>query len=162
MHWIPIGQSLVLIFVANGVPFAAKLLLGSRLDHPVDLDAVGIDGHPLLGRSKTIRGLILSLLITAALAPAIGLSWTFGLSIAGSAMAGDLLTSFLKRRLGMPSSSSAPVIDQLAECLFPTMVCILQLGLNFIDMLVIIATFISSDILLAKASAILCHGTRVR
>ena len=92
MHWTPIGQSLSLIFIANGVPLAAKLLLGCRFDHPIDLDATGIDGQPLLGRSKTIRGLVLSLSVTTALAPAIGLSWMFGLSIAGSAMAGDLLT----------------------------------------------------------------------
>lgn len=148
MHWIPIGQSLVLIIVANGAPFAAKFLLRSRFDQAIDFNAIWTDGQPLLGRSKTIRGLVLSLVITAALAPVVGLPWIAGPLIAGSAMAGDLLTSFLKRRLAIASSSSAPVIDELAECLFPAIVCALQLGLTLIDLLVIVAVFTLGDIIL--------------
>lgn len=160
MHWIPIGQSLVLIVVANAAPFAAKLLLRRRFDQAIDFDAIWTDGQPLLGHSKTIRGLVLSLMFTGALAPAVGLPWIVGLSIAGSAMAGDLLTSFLKRRLGMASSTSAPVIDQLAECLFPAMVCALQLGLSLINVFVIVAIFTLSDIILGVAGA--AFFTRLR
>jgi CDP-2,3-bis-(O-geranylgeranyl)-sn-glycerol synthase len=75
-------------------------------------------------------------------------------------MAGDLLTSFLKRRLGMASSTSAPLIDQLAECLFPAMVCVLQLGLSLIDVFVIVAIFTLSDIILGVARA--AFFTRLR
>ena len=153
MHWIAIGQSLVLIVVANGAPFATKLLLRHRFDKPIDFDAMWTDGQPLLGRSKTIRGLVLSSVITAALAPFVGLPWTAGLLIAGSAMAGDLLTSFLKRRWRITPSSSAPVFDQFAECLFPAIVCALQLGLTLIDVLVIVAVFTLGDIVLTVARA---------
>jgi CDP-2,3-bis-(O-geranylgeranyl)-sn-glycerol synthase len=76
-----------------------KILVGSRFNQAIDFDAIWTDGQPLLGRSKTIRGLVLSLVITAALAPVVGLPWIAGLLIADSAMAGDLLISFLKRRL---------------------------------------------------------------
>lgn len=150
MHWIAIGQSLVLIVVANGAPFAAKVLLRGRFDQAIDFNAIWTDGEPLLGPSKTIRGLVLSSVITAALAPVVGLPWTAGLLIAGSAMAGDLLTSFLKRRWRIKPSSSAPVFDQFAECLFPAIVCALQLGLTLVDVLVIVAAFTLSDIVLAK------------
>ena len=151
MHWILISQSLALIVVANGVPFAAKFLLGSRFDQAIDFDATWTDGQPLLGRSKTIRGLVLSLVITAVLAPVVGVPWIAGLLIASSAMSGDLLTSFLKRRLAIASSTSAPIIDQLAECLFPAIVCALQLGLTAIDVLVIVAVFTLGDIVLTVA-----------
>jgi CDP-diglyceride synthetase len=61
------------------------------------------DGRPVLGRSKTIRGIVLAVLVTTAGAPLIGLGWRIGLLVGGFAMIGDLFSSFCKRRFGLPS-----------------------------------------------------------
>ena len=50
----------------------------------------------------------------------LGFAWTCGLVVASVAMSGDLLSSFLKRRLSLPPSSRATGIDQIPECLLPT------------------------------------------
>ena len=49
---------LLLLFVANGGPVMAKWLLGDRLAFPLDGGLRFFDGGPLLGPSKTVRGLL--------------------------------------------------------------------------------------------------------
>jgi len=48
------------------------------------------DGQPLFGDSKTIRGVVLSIIVTTLGAPLIGVDWTIGVAIAATAMIGDL------------------------------------------------------------------------
>ena len=47
--------------MANGTPILAKALLGDRLARPFDGGAVFVDGRPLFGLTKTIRGILVSL-----------------------------------------------------------------------------------------------------
>jgi CDP-2,3-bis-(O-geranylgeranyl)-sn-glycerol synthase len=51
------------------------------------------DGHPLLGRSKTWRGLAAAILLAACAAVLMNLPWQLGALAAASAMAGDCLSS---------------------------------------------------------------------
>jgi len=77
----------------------------------------------LFGPSKTIRGILISVLITTASAPLIGLDLTIGAIVAGAAMAGDLFSSFVKRRLNFPPSSRALGLDQVPDSLLPMQAC---------------------------------------
>lgn len=45
-------------------------------------------------------------------------------------MVGDLFSSFVKRRLGIPPSGRAVLLDQLPESLLPTLVLLYWLPLN--------------------------------
>ena len=56
-------------------------------------------------------------------------------------MLGDLVSSFLKRRLNMPPSSRATVIDQIPECLLPTLAIRSTLGLGALDVIFIVIIF---------------------
>jgi CDP-diglyceride synthetase len=123
LHSVPILQLLVLLTLANGTPVMAKNILGNRFSYPLDGNLRFVDGRPLFGHSKTIRGVVLAVLVTAAGAPVVGLEWDIGVLIGGLAMAGDLASSFLKRRLDMPLSSRASGLDQLPESLFPLLAC---------------------------------------
>jgi hypothetical protein len=76
----------------------------------------------LFGPSKTLRGLVVSVVATTLSAPALGLAWTTGLLAGAAAMAGDLGSSFIKRRMGLPSSSRALGLDQVPEALLPELV----------------------------------------
>jgi CDP-2,3-bis-(O-geranylgeranyl)-sn-glycerol synthase len=68
---------------------------------------------------KTIRGIVLATLATAAAAAVLGLGWKCGGLVGIVAMAGGLLASFIKRRLGLAPSSQAIGLDQIPESLFP-------------------------------------------
>ena len=110
---------LVLIVVANGAPVLAWDLFQDRYARPIDGGRRFGDGRPWLGPSKTWRGLVASLVMTTAAAPLLGLPWSIGWIVSVTAMAGDLISSFLKRRLGIRASGRAPVLDQILESLLP-------------------------------------------
>jgi CDP-2,3-bis-(O-geranylgeranyl)-sn-glycerol synthase len=123
-------QLLTLLAVANGTPVIAAKLLGKDSALPLDGGVTLSDGKPLFGSSKTIRGVILSVAITAAAAPLIGLGWEVGCVVAAGAMIGDLFSSFLKRRLGMSSSSKFTGLDQIPEALLPLLASMALLPLK--------------------------------
>lgn len=112
----------LLIAMANSAPVMGARILGSRFNFPVDGGLILKDGYPLFGKSKTWRGLILALLLTALLAYLLDLGTAVGVIFGLSAMVGDLFSSFIKRRMGKKPSSRAPFIDQLPEAFFPMMV----------------------------------------
>ena len=119
MQPLMILKLLILLAMANGTPVLAKALLGDRLARPLDGGAVFVDGRPLFGPTKTIRGILVSLVATPLTAWLIGLSWHLGVVVAALAIAGDLLSSFVKRRMGLASSSMALGLDQIPESLLP-------------------------------------------
>jgi CDP-2,3-bis-(O-geranylgeranyl)-sn-glycerol synthase len=65
-------------------------------------------------------------------------------------MAGDLFSSFVKRRLGYVSSSRALGLDQIPESLLPGLICKSFLGLGFLDIIVVVALFSIGEIVLAR------------
>jgi len=135
-----IAKLLVLLTVANGTPVIAAKILGNNSAFPLDGNLTLSDGRPLFGSSKTLRGVLLSILLTTACAPLIGLDWKVGSVVALTAMLGDLLSSFVKRRLGMANSSQFTGLDQIPESLLPLLVCMFLLPLTALD--VVIATVI--------------------
>ena len=99
MHGWSVLQLLILLIVANGTAVLAKKTLGGTFGRPLDGGATFVDGQPLFGPSKTIRGVVASLLGTSICAALMGLGWQIGSLIAVFAVAGDLFSSFVKRRL---------------------------------------------------------------
>ena len=113
MHYMLLAQLLILLSLANGSPVIAKRIFGETCAMPVDGNAQLADGRPLFGPSKTIRGVVGSLLVTAMGAPLLGLPIWIGLLVAAAAMAGDLLSSF---RSG--DSVSRPPARRLVSTIF--------------------------------------------
>jgi len=101
MHLIQIAQILVLVTLANGGPIVTKKIFGSHFSSPLDAGALFFDDRPLFGPSKTVRGILASFLLTTAGALLLGLGLTIGAIVAAAAMAGDLFSSFSKRRLNL-------------------------------------------------------------
>ena len=108
-------EILVMLVAANGAPVLAARCLGSRAEWPVDGGRKRSDGQPLYGSSKTWRGLGAIRVASVILAVALDYGVSFGLVFGATVIAGDLLSSFVKRRRGMPSSSRATGLDQLPE-----------------------------------------------
>ena len=149
MHFMTLAQLLILLSLANGSPVIAKRILGETYAMPIDGGTRFVDGRPLFGPSKTIRGVVASLLVTtsrrATDRPSIR-DW-----IAGGChrMAGDLLSSFLKRRFGLAPSSKATGLDQIPEALFPLLACRSAFSLTAIDVVAGCAIFFVGEVLLS-------------
>ena len=136
-----IGQAMLLLLAANGAPVLANNLLGQRFAWAVDGGYQWRDGRPLFGHTKTWRGLLASTLMTGGVAVLWGAELWLGLLFGGLAMVGDLLSSFIKRRRGNVESSQARGLDTVPESLLPVWVLKAPLGLNFIDIVLVIGLF---------------------
>ncbi|RXG97799.1 CDP-archaeol synthase [Bradyrhizobium zhanjiangense] len=150
MQLVHILQLLVLMTLANGTPIVAKKIFGSRLSFPLDAGTTFFDGRPLFGPSKTIRGILISFLVTTASAPLIGLDLTIGAIVAVAAMAGDLFSSFVKRRLNSPPSSQALGLDQIPESVFPMLACRGALSLTIADVALGVGIFFIGAVILSR------------
>jgi len=150
MHLLLTAQLLTLLGVANGTPILVDKILGKYLASPVDGGLAFVDGRPLLGASKTLRGLAFSVVATSAVAPLIGLPWRIGTLVGVMAMVGDLLSSFLKRRIGIPPSGRALGLDQIPESLLPLLACMLFLPLTALDVLLATLIFFAGALLLSR------------
>lgn len=150
MQWLLIVKLVVLLTVANGAPVIAAKLFGKFLNQALDRNAAFVDGRPIFGPSKTLRGIVLSLAATTAFAPILGFQWTDGLIIASAAMIGDLSSTFLKRRLNLPPSSRATGIDQIPECLLPAVAIRSTLGLTALDVVSVVIIFFVGEVLISR------------
>jgi hypothetical protein len=150
MRPLLIGQLLVLLALANGTPVLAKKLLGARLAWPLDGGLRWFDGRPLFGASKTVRGVVLAIVVTAAGAPLIGLDAATGALVGAGAMAGDLASSFVKRRLNRPPSSRATVLDQVPEALLPVLACSAALELSGWEIAATVVLFFVGEVAVSR------------
>jgi len=106
-------------YCANAIPV---ILGGGR---PIDSGWTFLNGKPIFGAHKTFRGFLTGLLIgtlVGALQSVIGnffLTSLFqyhpllGFTISLGALLGDLLESFIKRRLNLSPGAPFPIADQL-------------------------------------------------
>ncbi len=150
MSPVGIAQALMLLAAANGAPVMGRRLLRDRWSWPLDGGVRFVDGRPLLGASKTLRGVVLALAVTAAIAPLVGVSVAIGLAAAAAAMIGDLLSSFVKRRLGLRPSSRAVGLDQIPESLLPALVCHDALALDAGDVAATVVIFFAGEVALSR------------
>ncbi|MBI3896680.1 MAG: CDP-archaeol synthase [Gammaproteobacteria bacterium] len=141
---------LLLLGVANGAPLFGHKAFRERFAWPLDGGARFFDGRPLLGPSKTIRGVALALLTTPLAALLLELDFHTGIVIAGFAMLGDLTSSFTKRRLGLSSSSQAVGVDQIPESLFPLLAVQTTFGLAALDVGVLVTVFLVLELAISR------------
>jgi CDP-archaeol synthase len=150
VHGVAILQVMILLTLANGTPVIAKKVLGDRFAYPLDGGARFLDGRPVLGSSKTVRGIVLSMIVTALGAPLVGLDVSLGLLVSALAMLGALFSSFMKRRLALAPSSRATGLDQIPEALFPLLACRALLPLTVGDIALAVAIFFLGEVVLSR------------
>ncbi len=150
MDPVLLAKLVTLIAVANGAPIIAKRLFGNFLAFPIDGGRVLADGRPIFGSAKTWRGILFSVLATVIGSFLLGLEWVVGFLVAATAMAGDLFSSFLKRRLGYNSSSKAVGLDQVPEALFPLVACKMFLPVTLSEIALGTCIFVMSSMVLSR------------
>jgi len=101
-------------YCANAVP----VILGGG--YPIDAGRTFIDGKPIFGSHKTVRGFFAGLIVGTlvgfvqnAVYPLYQYNPLLGFVLSLGALIGDLFDSFVKRRLGFPPGASFPILDQL-------------------------------------------------
>ena len=141
---------ILLVILANGTPVIAKKFLGNRFSYPVDSGVRCHDGQPLFGASKTVRGILLSVLASMIGAYVTGLGCKTGALLGSAAMLGDLFSSFLKRRMKLPISSRAIGLDQVPESLFPLLACRQALSLTPLDTTIAVVGFFVGETLISR------------
>lgn len=143
-------QLLFLIVVANGAPILGTVVFHSSFEHPLDNGLVLGDGRRFLGESKSLRGVVLALLLTPLVSFSLGLGWGLGIAVASFAMLGDAFSSFIKRRLGMPPSSMALGLDQVPESLFPLIACHFWIEMTLLQITCLVLLFFVVELVLSR------------
>lgn len=143
-------ELLLLLTVANATPVVLGFLLGRRLAWPLDAGRNYTDGRRLFGASKTIRGILASILLTALVAPLLGVDSGTGALVGLLAMIGDVTTSFIKRRLGYTSGCASPLLDQLPETCLPLLVLAPATGATLVEMVAAVVAFTVLDLMLSR------------
>ncbi|MEE4145763.1 MAG: CDP-archaeol synthase [Halieaceae bacterium] len=121
-------EVLVMLLATNGAPVLAARLFQSHGDKPLDLGKRLADGYPLFGSSKTWRGLLAALAGACALSMLFGYGLWFGLAFGLLVMAGDLGSSFVKRRKSLEPGARCIGWDQVPESLAPSIFATVVLG----------------------------------
>ena len=94
---------------------ASPVVLGGG--GPIDGGVNWIDGKPLLGSHKTVKGTVLGIVVGTLVGVLQG-NVLGGVLQAGGAILGDIVFSFLKRRVDMEPGASFPFVDQLDFIIF--------------------------------------------
>jgi CDP-2,3-bis-(O-geranylgeranyl)-sn-glycerol synthase len=98
-------------YCANGAPVLAG---GGR---PIDSGKKFLDGKPIFGKNKTIRGFFFGLAIGIMVGLTESLLFKYPVLFAFlsplGALLGDLAGAFIKRRLGIAPGGLLPLIDQI-------------------------------------------------
>ena len=139
-------RALLLLLAANAAPWMLGRLLNARLGWPLDFGATLPDGHRLLGDHKTWRGLLGGMLACGIVAMLFGLGFDLGVWFGALALAGDALSSLIKRRLGRAPGRDLPIVDQLPEALLPLAVLAGALHLRAIGVAVVTLAFVLIDL----------------
>jgi predicted CDP-diglyceride synthetase/phosphatidate cytidylyltransferase len=158
LSYTMIGRCLVLLIVANSAPILARNLLGEQGNWPVDRGLAYRDGRPLLGPTKTLRGMLAAICATALVAPLVDINVVSGALFGFCSMLGDLVSSFTKRRLGIESSASVLGLDQGLEALCPLFVFRVWFDLKLADIFIISVAFFALNIVFSP----LLHRLHIR
>ncbi len=141
---VDVLKVVVFLLWVNGLPSFFGVLLRDSFHYPVDGNRLWSDGRPLFGRNKTVRGIAASVAGGIAVFPILGQAWWVAGLAALLAMAGDLLSSFIKRRADFFSGKNIVILDQIFESLFPLLFLKLFIGFEGVEMFIILTLFIST------------------
>lgn len=127
----------------NGLPPIVSVVAGERYSRALDGGKLWLNGRPLFGRNKTIRGVVAGVAGGILVFPLLGQPWWIAGIAALLAMAGDLVSSFIKRRRALHSGKEAVVLDQIFESLFPLLFLNRYLLLGSTQNILILVLFIA-------------------
>jgi CDP-2,3-bis-(O-geranylgeranyl)-sn-glycerol synthase len=146
MGLVPTLRALLLLAAASSVPWAVGRVLGDRFAWPLDFGFVLRDGERLFGDHKTWRGFAAGTAACAIVGWAAGPGCLAGAGVGAVALAGDALSSAIKRRFHRPPGTEILGLDQVPEALFPLLVFQGTLGLSMATVFAVTLIFAALDV----------------
>lgn len=134
-------EILILILIANASPVFSSFVCSHKPTRPIDNGLRLSDHQYVFGETKTWRGLIAAIVLTGIFSLILTSHIINGVLIALLAMAGDLFSSFIKRRLKKPSSSRTLFLDQIPESLLPALMMMGIYSLSLIQVIEVVTAF---------------------
>lgn len=131
------------LLLVNGLPPLIALPAKGLFAQPVDCGMNWLDGKRIFGSNKTIRGVLIGIIGGTMLFPLLGQPVQTACTAAMLAMLGDLSSSFIKRRMALPSGSEVAFLDQLFEALFPILYLASAVPFGFLKAAIILVLFIT-------------------
>jgi len=141
---------LILVIIANGMPLLGTVLFGQLFAHPLDHGLKLSDGKRLFGNHVTVRGVVLAIAITTLTAQLTGVPAADGAIIACAAMAGDALSSLIKRRMDIQPGGMAVGLDQIPESFLPLLAMAGSYNLSLPIILALCTVFLLFDLLVSR------------
>lgn len=89
-------------------------------------------------------------MLTSLASVLLGSGWLLGVVVAIFAMLGDLFASFIKRRIGMPSSSRALGLDQVPEALLPLLASHSLVDMTMGQVALLVLLFFALELVLSR------------
>lgn len=147
--------ALSLLIAANSTPWIIGKLSAGRAAWPMDGGRVAWDGNRWLGSHKTWRGFMSGTAAAAMISElCTGDVWA-GAGFGALSLAGDAVSSCLKRRLHRSPGAEVPFMDQLPECVLPLFVYARPLGLTLFDALGVTLAFSITGLVLTRIRAVM-------
>lgn len=112
LYWL---AETVYIYLPAYIANATPVVLGGG--KPLDGDRKWVDGKPILGDHKTVRGTFTGI-AAGFLVGLLQKSLVRGTLLSIGAIGGDLIVSFFKRRLGYKPGALFPIADQMGFIIF--------------------------------------------
>ena len=116
-------------------PLVAPVSMLLPKTHPIDF-GVYLWGQRLFGDKKTIEGTFAAIILATCMGVALS-EPLVGFVFAVGAMLGDLLNSFIKRRLKIPPGKYFPIMDELNFLFFPVIFAPSFFSITLLDVLVL-------------------------
>jgi CDP-2,3-bis-(O-geranylgeranyl)-sn-glycerol synthase len=136
-----------MLIAANGVPILLHHCLGTKLSRPIDGGILLPDGYRLFGCAKTWRGFWGGIIAAVIVAILSGFSIVFGIVFGLLSLLGDLLSSFIKRRMKLHPSSQSIGTDQLPESVLPLIAGAYWLNYGLSSIVIVTLSFFLLNIL---------------
>ena len=159
---IPAIEALFLVAVASSVPWAVGRICGGFCAWPLDFGYTLRDGQRLLGGHKTWRGLVAGIAACSIAGGLIGSGFLLGAVVGGLALAGDAISSAVKRRFRRSPGAEVPGLDQLPEALLPLLVLHRPLQISMAGVIGVALLFTALDLALTPLRHPPRHGRELR
>lgn len=143
---IEVLHGFTLLVAANATPVIVAKLSSEKWAWPLDFGHVLADGERLFGSHKTWRGLASGMVAGALAAELIRLPMWIGAGFAMTSLAGDALSSAVKRRMKVEPGTELLGLDQLGEALLPLVVFARPLSLDAAQIALATVVFAVLDI----------------
>lgn len=158
--------TLLLPLLGSGLVLIATIRLGilNSLNRPIDFGAQ-LAGKPLIGNSKTFRGLVVHTVVATLITVVLHFSaqqsdlvaplyrenpWILGPGIAIAYLAGEVINSFVKRRLDIaPSESTKENLGRIVQRFFDNTDGVLVVGILMIFVYQVAAELLALSFILS-------------